>query len=122
MSQEPTPVALYQCGKCGNIQHWWQDRYCIDCWSSDLDSIPASQEARLLSWATYHTDYRLDGMQVPYTIGFIELPEGPKLPCRLNGDVSSATYGQMVRVVQSNDPQLHDPDQGALFAVVIPPA
>lgn len=122
MAHELQPVALYQCGECGNVQHSWQDRYCIDCWSSQLEIIFASQNARLLSWATYHTDYKLDGMQAPYTVGFIELAEGPKLPCRLHGDVATATYGQVIRVTQADDPHVSNPEPGGLFAVVIPPA
>lgn len=86
------------CSACGNVQHAWQNRYCVSCWSTELVRTPAGAEVTLLSWATYHTDYRLDGFVPPYSVGLVQFDEGPRTQCLLVGDLAQASYGKRIGV------------------------
>lgn len=98
-----TAILLHTCATCGNVQHRWQDRYCVSCWSPDLQQTPAGPEATLLSWATYHTDYRLDGFRPPYTVGLVAFDGGPRVSCLLVGDLGQARYQARVPVRGASD-------------------
>lgn len=117
------PLTLRRCRSCDNLQHGWQDRYCVHCWSSELETKPARGGATLLSWATYHSDYRLSDLAAPYTIGLIKLDEGPQLPCLLAGDASVA--GFQLRITAEAGPAgsgtLQPEATGPLRAIVVQP-
>ncbi|MPZ27761.1 MAG: hypothetical protein GEV12_15455 [Micromonosporaceae bacterium] len=117
------PLTLHRCRDCGNVQHGWQDRYCVRCWSRELAEVAARGTASLLSWATYHSDYRIPGISAPYSIGLIRLDEGPQLPCLLAGDTSVASFQQRITVEAgpAGPGNLQPEVTGPLRAIVVRP-
>jgi uncharacterized OB-fold protein len=55
------------CKKCGSLQSEW---------------LPVSGQGTIWSWVVYHKAY-FQGSQVPYTVGIVELAEGPLIATNL---------------------------------------
>jgi len=70
---------LKRCKSCGFVDHP-PYLYCTNCSSEDHEWFEASGKARLGAWAInqYMVPFPFwDDM--PYVVGFIELPEGPRM-------------------------------------------
>jgi uncharacterized OB-fold protein len=89
---------LQRCGDCGTVQEHWQDRYCTECWSRNLSEFESTGDGQLRSWLVYHRDFGLDSVTAPYTVGWVELREGPQIACVLTGDLSGVRAGDAIRV------------------------
>jgi uncharacterized OB-fold protein len=51
---------------------------CPSCWSADAEWTPLSGRGVLQSWVTFRREYH-PAFPVPYTVGLVELAEGPRL-------------------------------------------
>jgi uncharacterized OB-fold protein len=120
-SAEMLPVLL-RCRQCLRIQHGWQDGCCTRCWSEQLDEVPVPEQAVLLSWATYHANYRLPGFAPPYSVGLVEFADSLRTPCLLLGDLSTAQFGAKLPVRVAAPERWGDvaPPADELTAVLIP--
>lgn len=67
------------CTRCGSVAYPAQRR-CRACGSWD-ESEPARLSARgtLVSWSVIHVAPPRPGVQTPYAVGFLDLPEGVRL-------------------------------------------
>ncbi len=95
--EESTPELL-ECRECGQIQAAWQDRYCTRCWSPRLGSKPSSGKGVLTTWATYFHGFGLEGFDPPYTVGWVELDEGPRVPCLIASEGEALSSGRQTLV------------------------
>jgi uncharacterized OB-fold protein len=97
MTDASKSMKIISCRACGYSQHASQDLYCINCWSENIEQRPISGRGILQSWVVYHKDYKL-GFALPYAVGCVELAEGPRIRCYLDGDVRSAKYNQPIEI------------------------
>jgi uncharacterized OB-fold protein len=67
---------------CGECQRWvfYPRQICPHCWSPDLQWRPASGRGTLKTWSIIHRPGH-PGWEpaAPYTIGLVELAEGPTM-------------------------------------------
>ena len=76
---------LQQCSSCRAFR-WPPAPLCYACWSFESTWVEGRGIGTLVSWVTYRRQY-FDQLKPPYTVGLIELPEGPRYPSLLVGDV-----------------------------------
>jgi uncharacterized OB-fold protein len=57
---------------------------CPQCWAQDHDWVPLSGRGLLHSWVVFHRQYH-PAFPVPYSIGLVELEEGPRIEGRIVG-------------------------------------
>ena len=72
-------LSFQRCRTCGNA--WLPTRSeCPRCLSPDWDWERSSGNGRLISWVVYHTSYHpFFEDKLPYTVGVVELDEGPRM-------------------------------------------
>jgi uncharacterized OB-fold protein len=93
-------LVIQQCNSCGEFTYPPQDR-CAYCWSPELDWTEVSGEGEVHSFSTVHVGVHSTWEdEVPYTVAFIELEEGPILVSTLvDCEPESANIGMPVEVV-----------------------
>jgi uncharacterized OB-fold protein len=90
-------LRVQRCADCGYLR-WPPGPVCNQCQSREFAWTPMSGQGVIESYAVYHR--ALDPKfkeDVPYTIGMIELAEGPRLLGRINGVVDAVSIGLPVR-------------------------
>ena len=91
---------LPKCNACGKF--WFPpSRRCPHCLSSDFVWRESKGEGRIYSFVVYHRVYHpgFEGA-VPYTVGIVELDEGPRLLSNIVGIMPDAARCDMrVRAV-----------------------
>lgn len=89
-------LRVQRCDSCGYLR-WPPSPVCPQCGSEASNWIATQGRGRLYSYATYHRafDPSLED-DLPYTVGLIELVEGPRIYGRLAGDVSTTAIGDEV--------------------------
>ena len=72
-------LSFQRCRACGNA--WLPARSeCPRCLAAEWDWEASSGSGRLISWVVYHTSYHpYFEDKLPYTVGVVELDEGPRL-------------------------------------------
>ncbi|MFD9668559.1 Zn-ribbon domain-containing OB-fold protein [Rhodococcus sp. NPDC059968] len=71
------------CRTCHALQHP-PGRLCSSCHGCEFDGVAVSGKAALLAWSVVHRAPSPDfADQVPYTVGVVELAEGPLVEVRL---------------------------------------
>jgi len=70
-------LRVQRCTGCGALR-LPPGPVCRRCWSDDHVWIPVSGRGVLHSWVTFHRQYH-PAFPVPYTIGLVELAEGPRI-------------------------------------------
>jgi len=68
--------------RCGACNHAWLPARteCPRCLAREVSWETASGKARLVSWVVYHHGYHpYFAARLPYTVGVVELAEGPRL-------------------------------------------
>jgi uncharacterized OB-fold protein len=103
MTAAQQEIGLWKCSSCGHFQLRWQKRYCTACHSGDLAEARARGKASVLSWATYHQNFKQADFRTPYSVGMVRLEEGPALTCLLRGDLGDVSYGAVIDIVASED-------------------
>lgn len=113
---EVTTVAAARCERC-------EERFtpprarCPHCRSDDLRRFDAGPDGRLYSYSTVHVG---PGAERPYTLGYVDLEEGPRLLVRVRSRDAEALScdAPMVLVKAGPDEQ----GQGRPLHVAVPAA
>lgn len=100
---EDRRLCFCRCRSCG---HAWLPpaAECPCCLRADAKFEPASGEATLLSWVTFHRAYH-DSVadRVPYVVGLVQLAEGPRLVANVPLE-ASLHAGQVMRLRFEGEP------------------
>lgn len=70
-------LRMQRCCECGQLR-WPPGPICPFCWSRAAKWSLLSGMGVLQSWVTYRREYH-PAFPVPYTVGLVELEEGPRL-------------------------------------------
>jgi benzoylsuccinyl-CoA thiolase BbsA subunit len=66
----------YRCKKCGQLD-FPKVSPCPACWGDEFEIVPLSTKGKLYSYATLIIGQ--PGMDVPYTVGYVDLPENIRI-------------------------------------------
>ena len=78
---------------------------CRRCWNKSSEVIDASGNARLITWTTYHRVYHASfADSLPYTVGLVELDEGPRLFAGIRTD-KPTSLRRNLRLTLSYEPR-----------------
>jgi uncharacterized protein len=92
-------VVVPECRSCSSF-HWPPGRVCPRCHSRDIGWAQVEGRGRLWSYAVYHRALAGDlGPPVPYAVGLVELPEGPRLIGRITSPIDACRVGAAVEPV-----------------------
>ncbi|NNE40779.1 MAG: Zn-ribbon domain-containing OB-fold protein [Marinicaulis sp.] len=108
-----------KCVDCGKIAYP-RKRVCPQCFSSDLDEYLLSRSGTLHTFTT--TYLGSPSLKPPYTIGFLDLPEGIKLMgviLAAHPTESSLTVGMKMEIVL--DVLREDPDGEDVYCYMFRP-
>ncbi len=97
-----------RCAECAKIAVDGK-RPCPFCGSQGGTPVPLSGRAQLLSWTVIRVAPARFAAEAPYTVGVLELDEGPRLTARIEGDPERLAIGQPVTVASV------DPTRGPIF-------
>jgi uncharacterized OB-fold protein len=92
----PPYLTGYKCKKCGELD-FPKAVPCSKCWGKEFELVPLSRKGKLYSVSDIFIGQ--PGMDVPYMIGYIDLPENIRVFAQLEGDVGSFKCGDDVEVV-----------------------
>ncbi|MCC6992562.1 MAG: OB-fold domain-containing protein [Acidobacteria bacterium] len=92
-------LTFQRCRSCGHA--WLPARHeCPNCLGSEWGREPAQGGATLVSWVVYHIAYHpAFKNRLPYTVGVVQLDEGPRLISNVIGDPSALRIEQRLRLV-----------------------
>ncbi len=78
-------LTYQRCREC--TYGWLPERSeCPHCLSGEIDRLEASGSAKLVSWVVYHRAFVPEfAAMIPYTVGLVELAEGPRLISNIIG-------------------------------------
>lgn len=76
----------YRCKECGQLD-FPKLNPCPNCWGEEFDMVPLSRRGRLYSYADIFIGQ--PGLQTPYIIGYVDLPENLRIFAMLDGEVGS---------------------------------
>jgi benzoylsuccinyl-CoA thiolase BbsA subunit len=79
----PPYLKGYKCKKCGQLD-FPKVAPCPNCWGDEFEMIPLSRRGKLYSSAEILVGQ--PGMEVPYTIGYVDLPENIRIFAQMEGD------------------------------------
>jgi benzoylsuccinyl-CoA thiolase BbsA subunit len=80
----------YRCKKCGQLDFPKLNR-CPNCWGEEFAMVPLGRRGNLYSAADLSVGQ--PGMNVPYSIGYIDLPEKIRIFAQLEGAPGSFHCG-----------------------------
>ena len=72
---------------------------CRSCWGRELPWIPLTGRGTLYSFTRVHVAPGAFRGDTPYAIGIVDLADGPRLMCRMIGEVSTADLDGPVEMV-----------------------
>jgi len=85
------PVLLGgRCRACGQVYHP-RVAVCLNCTATDLDDIRLSRHGRLECCTTVHMPTTT--MAAPYTVGYVQLPEGLRIFAPIGSEASTLAVG-----------------------------
>ena len=92
-------ILMQECTNCGYLR-WPPGPLCTECQSPDHVWSPVSPYGVLETYATYHRAlspaFKDD---VPYTVGMIELDDGPRMLGRVANEIDELLVGSAVQAV-----------------------
>ena len=92
-------LVVQRCAECGYLR-WPPGPLCPQCQTVGGDWADVRPAGALYSYATYQRALgRAFADDVPYTVGLIELDDGPRMYGRLIGDHEAARVGMRVQAV-----------------------
>lgn len=100
---EADALLLSVCDDCGTARGPLDDA-CPECLAVDAHGLRARGDATLVSWSVIHRAM-LPSLSTPYTVGLVELSEGPWI---------------LVRLIVAADAALHVGDRMTLVALAAP--
>lgn len=84
-------LVIKKCGGCGELLAP-EAAVCTTCGGTELTWVPAAGTGTLITWTVVHrAPNRAYAELVPYTVGVVELTEGPWIYARIVGTPSAAT-------------------------------
>lgn len=87
-----------RCMSCGQ-QSFPPRKLCRACWSTSVEWIELGSTGRLYSFTRIHVAPQAFRSDAPYAIGIIDLENGPRLMCRLIGEVLPAQMDASVKML-----------------------
>ncbi len=87
-----------RCNACGQ-QSFPPRNLCRGCWSTSLQWVELSAKGTLYSFTRIHIAPQAFRSDAPYAIGIIDLEKGPRLMCRLIGEISAVHMGASVSML-----------------------
>ena len=90
-----------RCGECGKLSVE-NGATCPFCGAAGGDVVPLSGRGRLLSWTVIRVAPARYASEAPYSIGLLELDEGPRLTARVDGESERFVAGQRVLFASMN--------------------
>lgn len=84
-----------QCAQCGLVS-FPPRNLCRACWGRDVPWVSLSTHGTLYSFTRVHVAPGAFRGDTPYAIGIVDLHAGPRLMCRMIGDVQTADLDQPV--------------------------
>jgi len=88
----------YRCKKCNKL---WFPRlsYCMDpeCWSEELEGVPLSRKGKIYTCVDIYIGP--PGIPTPYVWGYVDLPDGIRIPTMFDGEIKTFEIGDEVAVV-----------------------
>ncbi len=88
-----------ECTRCGALAYPARAA-CYRCGATDASAAALSAAGRLYSWSTV----RVSASQpVPYTLGYVDLPEGVRVLALIDGDPAGLSPDCRVRLVPATD-------------------
>jgi len=80
-------LRVQRCAGCGTLR-WPPGPVCARCFSEAGEWVPLSGRGELQTWVVYRREYH-EAFPVPYTIGLVELDEGPRIEAPILDDAPS---------------------------------
>lgn len=91
-------LRMQRCAACSYLR-WPPGPVCPRCWSPDAEWEELSGRGVLQSWVVYRRQYD-EAFPVPFTVGLVELDEGPRMEALLTGlEPHDARWRMPVEVV-----------------------
>ncbi len=81
-----------RCKTCGQ-QSFPPRNLCRACWSTSLEWVELSTTGKLYSFTRIHVAPQAFRSDAPYSIGIIDLERGPRMMCRLIGEIRPEHMG-----------------------------
>jgi benzoylsuccinyl-CoA thiolase BbsA subunit len=81
----PPYLKGYRCKKCGNLD-FPKPVICYKCWGEEFEIVPLSRKGKLYSFSDIYIGPPGYGQDLPYVIGYIDLPEGIRVFAQLEGE------------------------------------
>ena len=78
----PAYLKAYRCTACGQLD-FPRPTVCTACWGEMFEVVPLSRRGTLYSFSEIHVGQA--GMQTPYLIGYVDLPEHLRVFAQLQG-------------------------------------
>lgn len=92
-------LVAQKCARCGYLR-WPPGPVCNECLQPGGQWTPLSPTGTLYSYAEYHR--ALDPAfadDIPYTVGLVELDDGPRVYGMMRGTLATADIGEKVQAV-----------------------
>ena len=87
-----------KCGNCGTLLLPPRP-VCTKCFSTDFEWVKLKGRGKLLSYTVIHVSPVQFQSMAPYTVGIVELEEGPRLPGMIRGvEPEKTRVGMELRV------------------------
>jgi uncharacterized protein len=72
---------------------------CRACWSTSLEWVELNSTGQLYSYTRIHVAPQAFSFDAPYAIGIIDLVGGPRLMCRLIGEIRPEHMGASMQML-----------------------
>jgi uncharacterized protein len=86
-------LAGRQCAECGRVAVD-RGKACPFCGAEGGTEVALSGRGALVSWTVIRVAPARYAAEAPYTVGLVELEEGPRLTARIAGDPGGLTAGE----------------------------
>jgi uncharacterized protein len=87
-----------RCKSCSQ-QSFPPRNLCRACWSTSLEWVDLSSTGKLYSFTRVHVAPQAFSSDAPYAIGIIDLDGGPRLMCRLLGEIQPENMGATMQML-----------------------
>ena len=84
-----------RCGKCGALS-FPKAHVCPECLSLEIATAPVASEGVLYSFSVVHQAPK--GWDVPYALGYVDLPDGLRVLSHIGGDLAKIRIDQKLRL------------------------
>jgi uncharacterized OB-fold protein len=104
---EPTDLVVQRCADCAAVLFPATAERCRNCWSTRLEEGTVPGVGTLYTFTVVHRSY--PGLEVPFTVGVVEIAEGLRLTTRVVADAEvriGDTLRAYARPVMAGSPAL----------------